>query len=541
MARPSSDATHAVGQTVFYEKGRVVVTYEELDGWSDYQGMTACPADFDEFWAARMAEADEVPLQWHIEPSEIAPFATCEYLDLWFVGMGGARLYAKYLRPTSDGPLPLVLQFHGYPGASRSWFEQSSFAGMGCALIALDNPGQGGRSQDVGGFMGTTVSGHLVAGLDGDPRELYYVRLYQDIRILCRIVAELGRQGQVDLSRVYVNGASQGGGMGLACAALNPGLVARAAILYPFLSDMRKVYELGLDEIAYEGLRYYARWFDPDGTREDEWFGRLAYYETNHFSHLVRCPVMFGTGLADTIVPPETQCATYNGLSCACQRFCYEGRGHEEIEDFDDRIIDFFDGRRASYQRISLSADDGATLSARLVAPAGDGPHPLVLLFGDVDRDPRGWHHMTRYVATGHAVLQLENRAGASVAVFPQMRADALAAYDAAVRLPQVDTARVVTYGEGVGGALALAVAASRPVSRAVALNPYPLDDLVDSAPSIACPVLLGTGCMDELADPARQTELAHRLPAVVHKRYPKYAHERINAFENEFLSFING
>ncbi len=517
------------------------MTYEELEGWSDYEGMTPCPEDFDEFWAARMAEADEVPLQWHTEPSEIVPCDTCQYLDLWFVGMGGARLYAKYLRPASDGPLPLVLQFHGYPGASRSWFEQSSFAGMGCALIALDNPGQGGRSQDAGGFVGTTVSGHLVAGLDGDPRDLYYVRLYQDIRILCRIVRELGGQGQVDLSRVYVNGASQGGGMGIACAALNPDLVSRAAILYPFLSDMRKVYDLGLDEIAYEGLRYYSRWFDPDGTREDEWFAKLAYYETNHFSHLVRCPVMFGTGLADTIVPPATQCATYNGLTCERERFCYEGRGHEEIEDFDDRIICFFDGRKASYQRLSINADDGVTLTARLVAPAGEGSHPLVLLFGDVDRDPRGWHHMTRYVATGHAVLQLENRDGACADGFARMRDDALAAYDEAVGLPGVDATRIVTYGEGVGGALALAVAAARPVSRAVALNPYPLSGILGAAPSIDCPVLLGTGCMDELADPRLQEELARRLPDVVHKRYPKYAHERINAFENEFLSFING
>ena len=87
--------------------------------------------------------------------------------------------------------MPLVLQFHGYPGASRSWFEQASFAGMGMALIALDCPGQGGPSEDIGGFEGTTVAGHIVAGIDGDPANLYYVRLHQDIRILCRIVREL--------------------------------------------------------------------------------------------------------------------------------------------------------------------------------------------------------------------------------------------------------------------------------------------------------------------------------------------------------------
>ena len=91
--------------------------------------------------------------------------------------MGGARIYAKYLRPKSDKPLPLVLQFHGYPGASRSWLEQSSFAGMGYALLAMDCPGQGGKSQDIGGFLGTTVSGDLIAGLDGEPKDMYYVRL----------------------------------------------------------------------------------------------------------------------------------------------------------------------------------------------------------------------------------------------------------------------------------------------------------------------------------------------------------------------------
>ena len=219
---------------------------------STYRGTTPRPADFDAFWDARMAEADAVPLCYAVEPSEIPAYPTCEYLNLWFTGMGGARIYAKYLRPKSDKPLPLVLQFHGYPGASRSWLEQSSFAGMGYALLAMDCPGQGGKSQDIGGFLGTTVSGHLIAGLDGEPKDMYYVRLYQNIRILCRIVRQMK---DIDQRRIYINGASQGAGLGIACAALNPDLPCKAAILYPFLSDFQKVLELGADEIDYVGLR----------------------------------------------------------------------------------------------------------------------------------------------------------------------------------------------------------------------------------------------------------------------------------------------
>lgn len=231
------------------------MTASEIEALGGYYGATPKPADFEAFWQARMAEADAVPLDYTVtQAKEVPSWDGCDFLDLWFTGMAGARIYAKYLRPHSDKPVPLVLQFHGYPGASRSFAEQASFAGMGMALIAMDCPGQAGYSVDAGGFLGTTVSGHIVAGLDGPAEGMYYVRLHQDIRILCRIVRQLQ---EIDLRRVFVNGGSQGGGLGLACCALNPGLINRAAILYPFLSDFKLVWDLGADEIAYEGIRYY--------------------------------------------------------------------------------------------------------------------------------------------------------------------------------------------------------------------------------------------------------------------------------------------
>ena len=309
----------------------------ELDG---YMGLTPCPEDFDEFWATRMEEADAIPLEYTItQAKEVPSFATCRYLDLWFTGMGGAKIYAKYLHPVSDGPVPLVLQFHGYPGASRSWLEQSSFAGMGMAIIAIDCPGQGGFGHDLGGYEGTTVTGHIVAGVDGPAKDMYYVRFHQNVRILCRIVKQLDG---IDLSRVFVNGGSQGGGLSLACAALNADLINRGAILYPFLSDYRMVWELGADVIAYEGLRYYSRWFDPDGEKEDHWFRQLGYIDSKNFARMIRCPILFGTGLDDTICPPQTQCAVFNNPSCPKERHLFPGYGHEEIQAFDDMILDFF-------------------------------------------------------------------------------------------------------------------------------------------------------------------------------------------------------
>lgn len=304
--------------------------------------LTPYPSDFEAFWKARMEEADNASLSWQIVPStEVTSSALAHFFDLTFVGIDGAEVYAKYLRPqTASGvQTPLVLQFHGYPGASRSWFEQSSFLGLGCSLIALDNPGQGGRSLDGSSYKSTTVSGHLVLGLDGPVEDLYFVHLYQNIRLLCRIVRQL--EG-IDTDRVFVNGASQGGGIGLATCALNQDLINRAAILYPFLTDFRCVWELNADEVAYEGIRYYSRWFDADGSRVDEVFAKLAYIDSANFARLVTCPVLFGTGLDDPVVPPEAQFAAYNALTCPKRHLLYPGYAHEEIGDFDDKIIDFF-------------------------------------------------------------------------------------------------------------------------------------------------------------------------------------------------------
>lgn len=305
-----------------------------------YPGLTPKPKDFESFWQERIREADAFPLRWRLTPArEVPDFDTCETWDLWFSGVDGSRLYAKYLRPRTARPVPLVLQFHGYPGSSRSWAEQASFVGMGMAILAMDCPGQGGHGYDAGGFRGPTAAGHVVAGLDGPPEKMYYVRLHQNVRLLCRIVRELPG---IDQSRVAVNGGSQGGAIGLACAALNPELINRAAILYPFLGDMRLVWELGADTIAYEGLRYYDRWFDPDGRRRERWFRQLGYIDSKNFASMVCCPVLYGTGLADTVCPPKAQCAVYNALRCPRKRYVFPGRGHEEIQQFDDMLLDFF-------------------------------------------------------------------------------------------------------------------------------------------------------------------------------------------------------
>ncbi|WP_270913370.1 acetylxylan esterase [Allofournierella sp. CML151] len=305
-----------------------------------YRGTTPCPEDFAAFWAERMAQAERAPLEWELTDGPFPARGSVRYQELHFRAPDGSRLYAKYIRPASDQPVPLLLHFHGYPGATRSWLELTSYtASMGVAMLAMDCRGQGGSSLDAAAYQSTRASGNMILGLDGPPEQLYYVKVHQDIALMIRIARQLPG---LDLDRVYVNGGSQGGALALATAALHPDLIKKAGIQYPFLSDFQKVWEMDADLIAYEGLRYYMRWFDPQGLRTGEIFRKLGYVDSINFAPLIRCPVLFATGFQDDICPPVTQYAVYNRIAAPKRHLLYPDFAHEEIQAFDDRLIRFF-------------------------------------------------------------------------------------------------------------------------------------------------------------------------------------------------------
>ena len=188
--------------------------------------------------------------------------------------MGGARIHAKYLRPKNvPKPHPAVLFFHGYSGNSGEWSDKLAYVSQGYSVAALDVRGQGGLSEDPGGVKGNTLRGHIIRGLDDAPEKLFFRQVYLDCAQLARIVMAMP---EVDAKRVGATGGSQGGGLTLACAALEPG-IKRAAPVFPFLCDYQRVWEMDLAVAAYEELKTYFRLFDPLHEREEAIFTRRLH------------------------------------------------------------------------------------------------------------------------------------------------------------------------------------------------------------------------------------------------------------------------
>lgn len=331
-----------------------------------YQGINPRPDDFDAFWDRAIAEMKAVDPEVELVPADFqTSFAECYHL--YFTGVGGARIHAKLLRPRQaftpervplpmqddspradashfsrqvSKPHPAILMFHGYSGSSGDWFDKLGYVAAGYTVAALDCRGQGGLSEDTGGVKGWTLQGHIVRGLDGPPEQLLFRQIFLDTAQLAAIVMDMP---DVDENRVGATGGSQGGGLTLACAALEP-RIKRAAPVFPFLCDYRRVWEIDLAENAYAELKEWFRRFDPRHEREDQVFTQLGYIDVQHLAPRIQAEVLMGVALMDQICPPSTQFAAYNKIRSRKSLAIYPDYGHEDLPGHADTVFQFMAG-----------------------------------------------------------------------------------------------------------------------------------------------------------------------------------------------------
>ncbi|CAN5660230.1 acetylxylan esterase [soil metagenome] len=300
-----------------------------------YQGRNPRPADFDAFWDRSLAESKALPLNDRQEATDLR-FRSGYAEHLTFDGTGGSRIYAKLLRPKDPNGAAIVC-FHGYSARAGDWSNYLNYVAEGFTVAAMDCRGQGGRSTDPGGNTGMTLKGHIVRGLDDAPERMYFRNVYLDCERLVRVVSEIP---DVDPLRIGASGGSQGGGLTLACAALAP--IRKAAAMYPFLCDYLRVWEMDLDQGAYEELRYWFRSFDPRHQRHQEVFTKLGYIDIQHLAPRIQAETMMAMGLLDTITPPSSCYAAYNKIAAPKQCVIYPDFGHEGLPDFNDLTFEFF-------------------------------------------------------------------------------------------------------------------------------------------------------------------------------------------------------
>ena len=312
-----------------------------LEKLRSYKGSSPRPVDFDTYWERALAELDTCSLDYTLEPAEFsAPGVNCQYL--YFIGAGGAKVCCKFLRPETlpeNGKIPAIAMFHGYSMNSGSWFEKLPYAYAGYAVLAMDVRGQMGFSNDNQVVAGNTLRGHIIRGLaEGEPDKLFFRNVFLDTAQTARILMNMDF---VNENRIGATGASQGGALTLACAALEP-RVKMNAPLYPFLSDYKRVWEMDLCKHAYDELAYYIRSKDPRHQYIDEMFEMLGYIDVANLAPRIKGQTYMFITLMDEITPPSTQFAAYNRINAKKSCEIYPNHGHEGLPDSAELIFNFF-------------------------------------------------------------------------------------------------------------------------------------------------------------------------------------------------------
>ena len=292
----------------------------------DYRPEREEPADFDAFWTSTLDEARESR-----RPTEFVPahpeLRALEVFDVTFSGFGGQPIKAWLILPRHrPGPLPVVVEFIGYGGGRGLPIAWLAWPAAGYATFVMDTRGQGsawmpGETPDPDPqaanpqFPGFVTRGIL------DRANYYYRRVFTDAALAVDAARE---HPAVDAERVVVAGASQGGGISLAAAALD-GRAAAACVDVPFLCHWRRATEI-TDEAPYRELRDYLA---VHRYRVDDAFRTLAYFDGLNFAARATAPALFAVGLMDEVCPPSTVFAAFNHYAGEKEIRVWPFNGHE--------------------------------------------------------------------------------------------------------------------------------------------------------------------------------------------------------------------
>jgi cephalosporin-C deacetylase len=301
-----------------------------LEHLRDYRPTVRVRDDFDEFWASTLGETRAFDLDVTAKRVE-NHLALVDTWDVTFSGFGGDRVRAWLHVPAgATGPLPTVVEYHGYSRGRGLPHQYLLYVVAGYAVFSMDTRGQGwtspGDTPDPSGVLGTPGQpGLMVRGIL-DPKNYYFRRVYTDA---VRAIEAARTFDVVDPVRVVVAGGSQGGGIAIAAAGLVHDL-AGSLVDVPFLNHFERAITI-TDEFPYQEIvGYLARYRERYETVLDT----LSYFDGVSFAARSSAPTLYSVALMDEVCPPSTVFAAYNAHLGAKEISVFPFNGHEGGGEF---------------------------------------------------------------------------------------------------------------------------------------------------------------------------------------------------------------
>jgi cephalosporin-C deacetylase-like acetyl esterase len=270
------------------------------------------PSDFDVFWRANLEELATVPM----EPvMTLMPEACTSLVNVYHVSFRGignswqapARIYGILCEPKAPGTYPAILRV---PGAGvRPYFGDKDLAQRGVITLEIGVHGiplnQSKETYDV--LLGGALNEYWF--FNADNRQKYYYR---------RVVLGCIRANDFLASRkswngkdLIVAGASQGGFLSIATAALDP-RVTGLCVTHPAMCDLTGP----LHGRAGGWPHPFRSWgAEAPALATPAVISTLAYYDTVNFARRVKVPGYYNWGYNDDVCPPTSSYAAFNVIT----------------------------------------------------------------------------------------------------------------------------------------------------------------------------------------------------------------------------------
>ena len=297
-----------------------------LDQLQTYLPPRTEPADFDFFWQETLAEARSYPLDARFESFD-SGLRNIHVFDVTFNGYSGQPIKGWLLLPAERSrPLPCVVEYIGYGGGRSFPMTFLGWSSAGFAHLVMDTRGQGstwspgdtpdpepeGSNPHIPGFMSRGIL---------SPTTYYYRRVFTDA---VRAVEAARSHAEIDAERIAVTGGSQGGGITIAAAGLDPTIkVAMPEV--PFLCHYRRATQI-VNTYPYFEISNFLK---THRGRVEQVFDNLSYFDGVNLATRAKATALFSVGLMDETCPPSTVFAAYNYYAGPKQIKVYEYNNHE--------------------------------------------------------------------------------------------------------------------------------------------------------------------------------------------------------------------
>ena len=266
----------------------------------------AKPADFDRFWAAKLAALKQVP----INPKLVPAASDRENVDLYTVTLDSLNSKAHgYLAvPKGGGKNPALIyyQYAGVYPLQKSLVTDRAAEGW----LTLDV-----SSHDMEPDQATAPRDYAQIG-NSDRETSYFLNMYlRDTRALDYIQSRPDWDGRT----IVISGTSMGGQQSLATAGLNPDRVTAMIINVPAGADF--------SGDLHGSKRGYPGWPVDDPKVVET----ARYFDAMNFAPAIKAKSLVAFGFIDTVSPPFGILAAFNQIQGAKEAVPMPDADHNNI------------------------------------------------------------------------------------------------------------------------------------------------------------------------------------------------------------------